>query len=224
MSPYLRLKEVLLDAGRKPLFRAAADVQAQRGVDPVHAFVIPRSPRQAQPVVRLPEADRRMLGDKRVQRVDHRVVLRRLRSVPVRAPGQAHRPAALTDAHAVLGVHVRDQPALLARAQSFFSTASFRASWTKDRSAYIFFERAFSASRPLMRFSSLAERPPYLAFQLYQGEVMSPGCGADAEFSAEVTGPLPALLALEDGDDLSVGESGFLHESKVRIFLHFRLG
>jgi hypothetical protein len=67
-------------------------------------------------VVRLPEADRWVLCDERVHRIDHRLVLFRLRFVPIRASGQAHGPAALTDAHAMLRIHVRDQPALLDRA------------------------------------------------------------------------------------------------------------
>jgi hypothetical protein len=36
--------------------------------------------------------------------------------VPIRASSQTDGSAALTDAHAVLRVHVRDQPPLLARA------------------------------------------------------------------------------------------------------------
>ena len=50
--------------------------------------------------------------------------------------------------------------------------------------------------------------PPYLAFQ----------CGvADAEFTAQVTHLLTALIALEHGDDLGFAESGLFHGSKIRI-------
>jgi len=111
-----RLEESLLYASGQPLLCAAADVEAQRRVDPIDPLMIPGSPVESQSVVGLPEADRRMLGDEPVQFVDHRTVLLWLRCVPVRASGQAHGPAALADAHAVLRVHVRDQPALLARA------------------------------------------------------------------------------------------------------------
>jgi len=111
-----RLEESLPQASREPFLGASPDIESERRVDPVHAFVIPRSPGESQPVVRLPEADRWVLGDECVQRVDHRLVLLRRRFVPIRAPGQADGPAALTDAHAVLRVHVRDQSALLARA------------------------------------------------------------------------------------------------------------
>jgi len=111
-----RLEESLLYMSGQPLLRTSPDIESQGRVDPVDPLVIPGSPVESQSVVGLPEADRRMRGDEPVQFVDHRIVLLWLRCVPVRASGQAHGPAALTDAHAVFCVHVRDQPALLARA------------------------------------------------------------------------------------------------------------
>ena len=69
---------------RKALLRAATDVEAERRVDSIHAFVIQGSPGQSKSVVRLPEAGHRVLRDKCVQRIDHGFVLLRLRSVPVR--------------------------------------------------------------------------------------------------------------------------------------------
>ena len=111
-----RLEEPMFHTSGQALLRAATDVEPKRRVDPIHAFVISRSPGKSQPVACLPEADRRVLRDERVQRVDHRAVPFRLGSLPVRASRETHGPAALTDAHAVLLIHVRDQPALLTRA------------------------------------------------------------------------------------------------------------
>jgi len=71
--------------------------------------MIPEASIQPTPAVRLPETDRRVFGDKRVQRINHRIVLLRLRFVPVRASGETHRPATLPDAHAMLFVHMREQ-------------------------------------------------------------------------------------------------------------------
>jgi hypothetical protein len=67
-------------------------------------------------MVRLPEADSRMLLNELVQRIDNRSVVTLTTFVAVRAVGNTCRPAALTDAHAMLFSHVRNQPPSLVRA------------------------------------------------------------------------------------------------------------
>jgi|GEM_PF-2689946 hypothetical protein len=64
----------------------------------------------------LPEADSRMLLNELAQRIDNRSVIALSSFVAVRAVGNNCRPAALTDAHAMLFSHVRNQPPPLVRA------------------------------------------------------------------------------------------------------------
>ena len=47
---------------------------------------------------------------------------------------------------------------------------------------------------------------------------------ADLELPAEVFDLLSALVALQNRDDLCFTESGFLHGSKVRLYLYFQPG
>ena len=60
----------------------------------------------------------------------------------------------------------------LSRPYSFFAMTSFSATFSKDRSAYIRFRRLFSCSSSLIRFTSEASSPPYLAF--HADPVVSP--------------------------------------------------
>jgi hypothetical protein len=79
-------------------------------------LVIPLALGQAEPMVRLPEADCRVVPEDRIQRLNHGVVLLRFLFVPVCAPSQDNGLATLTETHSMLPIHLQDQPALLARA------------------------------------------------------------------------------------------------------------
>ena len=151
-----RLEESMLHACGQSFLRAAADVEPERRVDPIRAFVIPRSPCEPQLEVRLPEANRRVPGDKRVQRVGHRAALLRLWLSTGTCFGRGPWPNSHDGcSRGALGACTR--PACASRRRSeFFSTASFSTSWARDR----------SASRSFKCLKSLADGPPYLAFQL----------------------------------------------------------
>lgn len=111
-----RLEELLFGARREPLFGPATDIESQRCVDPVHALVIAGTASESQPMISLPEADGRMPLDKFVQRIDDLFISAFTSFVAVRTVCDSSRPAALTNAHAMLFSHVRNQPPPLVRA------------------------------------------------------------------------------------------------------------
>lgn len=97
---------------------------------------------------------------------DDDTIVARMRLVRVVAPADAESCTSLADAHLELTDHVRDELFSLNRPQSFFSMMSFRAMFSRLKSANICLSLRFSASRSFIRSMSDASMPPYLDFHL----------------------------------------------------------
>ena len=118
--------------------------------------MIPGKTQPPDPVITLPKADGRMPVHQVVQLDNHRLIPALLFLIAMRTGTQMSSLTCLTMADLMALDHMFSQAAFLIRRQSFFSTASLRASCTRLRLAYIRLSFAFSSSNSLRRLTSLA--------------------------------------------------------------------
>jgi hypothetical protein len=88
------------------------------------------------------------------------------RSIAIALRIKPKRPACTADRHPPFASHLVDQLALSSRLQSFRLITSCSISLSSERSATIFFSRAFSASSSRIRRISDGSNPAYFFFQL----------------------------------------------------------
>lgn len=101
-----------------------------------------------------------------VQLDNHRLIPALLFLIAMRTGTQMNSLTCLTMADLMALDHMFSQAAFLIRRQSFFSTASLRASCTRLKLAYIRLSFAFSSSNSLRHLTSLASILPYFCFHL----------------------------------------------------------
>jgi len=120
----------------------------------------------AKPVKAFPKAPLRTLGNNLIERVNHWRVLGR----PVhcgfveRRPRETHDLASFGLGDLMVLNHHHDRRSLCCRRYNFRDKTSLIAEFSKASSANMRLSLPFSASRSLIRLSSLAETPAYLLF------------------------------------------------------------
>src|SRR5262252_3095159 len=160
-----RGEERLPEAHRPAALRPPRQVQAERAIHSMHAFMVPAMPRAPEAIEALPEPPATVTGHDVVQRGDHIGVPSQpgARRPVIRRPRQPHHLAGAPNRHAVLLHQHRQDFAFRGRRHGFRLKTSLIAAFSSASSAYIRFSLAFSASSSFNLLSSATDAPAYFA-------------------------------------------------------------